>query len=591
MMRGHLRSILAPWRWILGTVVLCVLLSATLEVVPPLLIRRVVDVHIALAQRDGLLTLALLYLALTATLQGLTFLTTYLTAVAAQGALHTLRLRVFAHLQQLPMAYHDQTPLGDSISRCTADVDTIDSLFSSGILNVVTDLVRLVTVFIAMLALSPPLALVAVGVIVPVALVTRQFQVRVRAAERTNRAAVGEVNSCLQELLGGVEVIRAFAAESVCVRTFRATLRQMLVAYNRAMVYSALYSPLMAILAALASAVLLWCGTRNAFVAWGISLGTLTAFVLLFQQFFKPITNLGDEWQTVQGALSGAERLFAVLGLAPESVLPSAPPLVAADTRAIVLDNVVFGYQPDWPVLRGVSLCVRPGEHVALVGRTGSGKSTALNLLGGFYTPWSGGVQVQQRDPRQLSEDERRQVFGLVPQVVHLFGNTVWDNITLGDANVSLDAVMQAAILVGADRFIQSLPQGYHTPLRGSGHGAGVQLSAGQRQLLALTRALVWHPPVLILDEATSAVDSVSDAAVRTALRALMRQRGLAVLSVAHRLATACDADRVVVLEAGQVVETGPPQELAQGSGPFAAWLALEAAGWSWDTAVHPQAR
>ncbi len=591
MMRDHLRSILAPWRWLLGVVVVCVLLSATLEVVPPLLIRRVVDGHIATGQRDGLFSLALLYLAVTATLQGLTFLTTYLTAVAAQGALHTLRLRVFAHLQQLPMAYHDQTPLGDSISRCTADVDTIDSLFSSGILNVVTDMVRLVTVCIAMLALSPPLALVAVGVIVPVALVTRQFQVRVRAAERTNRAAVGEVNTCLQELLGGVEVIRAFAAESVCVRAFRAALRHMLVAYNRAMVYSSLYSPLMAILAAIASAVLLWCGTRDAFVAWDISLGTLTAFVLLFQQFFKPITNLGDEWQTVQGALSGAERLFAVLGLAPESVPSSAPPLVAADTRAIVLDHVVFGYQPGWPVLRGVSLCVRPGEHVALVGRTGSGKSTALNLLGGFYTPWSGSVQVQQRDPRQLSEDERRQVFGLVPQVVHLFGNTVWENITLGDTDVSLESVKHAARLAGAEHFIASLPQGYHTPLRGSGHGAGVQLSAGQRQLLALTRALVWHPPVVILDEATSAVDSVSDATVRTALHTLMRQRGLAVLSVAHRLATACDADRVVVLEAGQVVETGPPQELAQGSGPFAAWLALEAAGWSWDTVGHPQGR
>lgn len=577
----QLRALVMPWRWLLAAVVLGVLLSAGLEVVPPLLIRQVVDDHITTGQQQGVLALAFLYLGVTAAIQGLTFLTTYCTAIAAQGALHTLRVRVFAHLQRLPMPYHDQTPLGDSISRCTADVDTIDSLFSSGVLNVVTDLVRLLTILIAMFALSWPLTLVTLVVILPVAGVTRLFQLRVRAAERASRLAVGEVNTRLQELLGGVEVIRAFAAEFGCVRAFRTALSQMLVAYNRAMVYSALYSPSMAILAALASAVLLWYGTRQTFTAWGISLGTLTAFVLLVQQFFKPITNLGDEWQTVQSALAGAERLFAILELEPEPTPAPAPrTALPREATALALDHVVFGYHPGLPVLRDVSLCVQRGEHLALVGRTGAGKSTVLHLLGGFYAPWRGSVRVQQRDPRLLSTTERRQVCGVVPQVVHVFGKTVWDNLTLGDPQVTEMAVHRAAQLAGAADFVTALPEGYQTRLRGSGHGVGIQLSAGQCQLLALARALVWAPPILILDEATSAVDSVSEATLRAALRSLMATHGLAVLSVAHRLATACTADRVVVLDAGQVVETGTPDALTQADGRFAAWLVLEAAGW-----------
>jgi ATP-binding cassette subfamily B protein len=574
---------LYPWRWVLGGVILCVLSSAVLELVPPLLIRRMVDEHIARARHDGLLMLALLYLGATAAVQGMGFLTNYLTAVAAQGALHGLRVRVFAHLQQLPMPYHDHTPLGDSISRCTADVETVDRLFSSGVLNVVTDLVRLVTVAVAMVALSPHLAVVSAVIVLPVALVTRVFQVRVRAAERANRHAVGVVNTRLQETLGGVEVIRAFACEAVFIKVFRGALRQMLMAFNRATVYSALYIPLMAILAATATAVLLWVGTRNALTAWGISLGTLTAFVLLLQRFFKPITDLGDEWQTVQSALSGAERLFQVLALAPET-LPHCQAGTASGNgqAAIALRDVVFGYQPGRQVLRGLSMVVQRGEHVALVGRTGAGKSTVLHLVGGLYVPWAGSVQVLQADPYQLAEDERRHVVGIVPQVVHLFAGTVLANLTLDDLEVPYEAVVRAAVITGADRFIRALPQGYATPLSGSGHSGGVQLSAGQCQLLALTRALVWDPGILVLDEATSAVDSISDAAFRAALRTVSTRRALAVLTVAHRLATAREADRVVVLDEGCVVEAGTPQELERCGGRFAAWLELEAAGWDW---------
>jgi ATP-binding cassette subfamily B protein len=384
-------------------------------------------------------------------------------------------------------------------------------------------------------------------------------------------------------MLGGVEVIRALGSEAVFIARFRAALRDGLAAYNRATVYSALYIPLMVILSALAMALVLWVGVagQGMLAALDISLGTLTAFVLLLQRFFVPIMTLGNEWQTVQAALAGLERIVQVLALPSAAPAPGGlyQPHYRSNT-AIDMRQVVFGYLPNYPVLHGVSLAVQPGEHLVLVGRTGAGKSSVLHLLGGLYTPWSGTVRVSGADPIWLTDDQRRRAIGVVLQVVQLFRGTVLDNLTLADASVSRQTVQRAAAITGADAFIQALPQGYDTLL-----GSGLQLSAGQRQLLALTRALVWDPAVLLLDEATAAVDSASEAAFRAALRAAVIGCGRTVLTVAHRLATAQEADRVVVLEAGQIVEEGPPEELIRRGGRFAALLELESAGWNWQTA------
>jgi ATP-binding cassette, subfamily B, multidrug efflux pump len=311
-----------------------------------------------------------------------------------------------------------------------------------------------------------------------------------------------------------------------------------------------------------------------------ISLGTLTAFVLLFQRFFVPIMTLGNEWQTVQAALSGLERVFQVLALPPEELAPASQrqPHYSSNP-AIEMREVFFGYLPNRPVLRGVSLGAQPGEHIVVVGRSGAGKSSVLHLLGGLYTPWSGTLRVSGADPTWLTDDQRRRSMGVVLQVVQLFRGTVFENLTLGDVSVSREAVQRAAAIAGADPFIRGLPQGYDTLLDG-----GMQLSAGQRQLLALTRALVWDPAVLLLDEATAAVDSASEAAVRAALRRAVIGSGRTVLTVAHRLATAQEADRVLVMDAGQIVEVGTPEELIRRGGRFAALLELEAAGWDWQT-------
>jgi ATP-binding cassette, subfamily B, multidrug efflux pump len=582
----QLSSIARPWRGSLALVAVLVVLAAVVQLAPPLIVRAIVDQHLVVGNPDGLLLLALWYLAATAGAQGLIFGYTYLAAATAQAVLRTLRVRLFAHLQQLPMAYYDRTSLGDAISRCTADVETVDTLFSSGVSALVANLVLVVTTGITMLVVSPPLTLVA-ALVLPVLLVaTRFFQVRTRSAERRNRIAIGRMNTDLQENLAGIEVIRAFHREPEFVQRFRRTLHSTLLAQNRSTLYSAFYVPTMAILAALVTALLLWAGTRQDLADWGISVGTLTAFVLLFQRFFKPIIDAGDQWQVVQAALSGVERIVEVLGL-PADRTGSPGPGRPAPGVPVEIRDVVFGYIENQPVLHGVRCEIAAGEQVALVGRTGAGKTTLLQLVAGLYAPWAGSVRVLGLDPRNLDEDARRTLIGVVPQTVHLFSGSVLDNLTLRDSTVSQSEVESAARIVGLHTFFNSLPDGYATRLGGVGRGAGVQFSAGQQQLLALARALVWNPQVILLDEATSNVDSASDAAFRAALRALTRERGSAVLTIAHRLATARDADRVIVLDHGRIIEAGQPNELLRTGGRFADMLELEASGWDWRTTAE----
>jgi ATP-binding cassette subfamily B protein len=593
--RHRLRELLYPYRVLIAVITGCLLLAEAFAVVPPLLMQRLIDDHLAVGVQRGVLALALLYLGARAAAEGLDFVVTYLTAHVSQNTLRDLRVRLFAHLQRLPLSYYDHTPLGDAISRCTADVDTVDTLFTTGVSRLIARLMQLITALAAMVILSPLLALFALLLIPPLALVTRFFQVRIRDAERERRRVIGMLNVHLHETLGGVEVVRAFGHEESFVARFRIALRDGLDAYRRALSYNVFYTPLLTVLVAAGVAFLLWIGTGGMGIKLGISIGTLTAFILLFQRFFEPIRNLGEDWQTVQSALSGIERIVQVLEIPVEqnpsvpesspSMADGAPRLTVTNGPVVELRDVVFGYAPEQPILHGITLAVGPGEHVALVGRTGAGKSSAIRLLSGLYAPWSGRVCVAGRDPYALPDDERRRVVGVVPQTVQLFSGTVWDNITLGVTSVPRDAVERAASVALVDRFVLALPEGYDTRLSGTGRGEGVQLSEGQQQLISLARALVWDPAVLLLDEATAAVDNASEAEFRAALQRSLQSkdgRQRAVITVAHRLSTAREADRVIVLEDGYIVEQGTPEELIHSGGRFAALVELEAAGWSW---------
>lgn len=574
-------QLVRPWRSRLAVVAACVVGAALAGVVPALVVRHVVNANLVAGSSNGLLSAGLVYLAAVAVGAALTYAYSFLAAVVAQRVIVTIRVALFSHLAVLPVSYHDHTPVGDTISRATADIETIDTLFTDGITTLVGQLVSLAAVAVAMVVISPVLSVISLAVLPPLVLVSRWLQVRVRRAERETRIAVGQLNAQLSETVGGAETIQTFHREETFVVRFRRVLVATLVAQESSVRYNAFFTPVTGLLSAIAIALLLWVGAGATLGGSGADLGTLTAFVLLFQSFFAPIVALGDQWNAVQAALAGAERVFEVLDLATE-----APPTVedsAPGGAGLAINDVTFGYREGTPVLRGVSLHVPPGEQVVVVGRTGSGKSTLLALSAGLYDPDAGTILLAGRHPRGFGEAERRREVGVVPQHVQLFSGTLRDNVTLGDSVVDDEMVLRALSLVGLGSLLDHIPDGINSKLSGSGGGGGITLSAGERQLVALARAIVCEPKVLLLDEATAAIDGQSDASFRAALTTSAWSQGCAIVTVAHRISTARDADRVVVMEDGRIVEEGEPHALIAAGGRFAALTALDEAGWSWE--------
>lgn len=580
--------IISPWRGLLAGVVASVLAGAGLSLLPPLILRQVIDNNLALGKAEGLFLLALAYLGATASVHLTTFLSSYASSWAAQGALQRLRVRLFEHLQRLPMSYYDHTPTGDVISRCTADIDTIDTLFSSGVIGLLAELVTLIVTLAAMVALSPVLSLATVLCLPLLVIVTRRFRVLMRKTQRTVRTEVGSLNSRLQEYLTRFEVIRAFGWEFRVLKRFRETLSRVLRARNRSIAYGSVYDPLLKIFQAVLVAGFLILGTSPALTTIHVSIGTLTAFILLFDRFFGPLISIGNEWQVVQEALAGLERILEVLLLPADDRRQEEPAgktsaAVSRDGDTVVeVNHVTFGYLETRPVLQDVSLQVSRGRHLAVVGRTGAGKSTLFHLLGGLYQPWTGTIRILNCDPGQITPEERRRMLGPVPQEVWLFGASIADNLTLGDQEIPREAVERACHISGVDSFVFNLPHGYDTILGEAEEGGGTNISAGQRQLVALARALVSDPAVLLLDEATAAVDSATESAFKRALKSQLKDGHGAVITIAHRLSTAVEADHIVVMEGGRIVEEGAPSDLLRRGGHFANLWELENAGWSW---------
>ncbi|MEO7136463.1 MAG: ABC transporter ATP-binding protein [Gemmatimonadales bacterium] len=564
---------LRPYRGLTGFAVLLLLAGAGLALVGPALTQRALDIAIP-ARDTGLLgTLALLFLAALVleflVEYGQTLLTTYL----GQRVMYDLRMQIFGHLQRLSISYFDRNPVGRLMTRVTSDVETLNELFSSGVVTVFGDVFTLLAIMAMMLWIDWRLALVTFAVIPLVWLTARIFRRRVRQAFGDIRVRLARLNAFLQERLSGMRVVQLFGREADSAAQFAQLNQDHLEAHRRSITIYAVFFPVVELLTAVAMALLLYYGGLRA-LGGTITVGVLAAFIQLTRRFFQPLQDLSEKFNLLQSAMASSERVFALLDQPVTVLEPVNPMKLAERVRGEVrFEGVWFRYRQEGPwVLRDVSFTASPGQTIALVGHTGAGKTTIVNLLLRFYDPDRGRILIDGVDIRQLSTSDLRSLIGFVQQDLFLFAGDIQHNLTL-DAPITPEAARQAARRVGADRFIERLPAGYDHRLGERGRS----LSVGERQLLSFARALALDPTILVLDEATSSVDAQAEGQIQVAIAELMT--GRTSLVVAHRLSTILHADEILVLQHGEIRERGSHRELLAQQGLYERLYQLQLSG------------
>ncbi len=534
----------------------------------PKLVQLAIDEHILTEDSAGLFRMVLLIAGVLLGEGILAFSLEYLTQWVGERAIFDVRSRLFRHILRQPLRFFDRTPVGRLITRVTSDVETLSDVLSAGVVTILGNLARLGFILYFMFALNVRLAVVTLLVLPVIIWVTHTFKQRVRRLYRETRKLVAQLNSFLQEHITGMKIVQVFNREEEELRRFMEINDAHRNAQKKAVFYFALFWPAMEILSSLALGLILWYGGVHA-MGGALTLGVLIAFIQYARQFFEPIRNLSEQYNVLQSAMAASERIFTLLGTDYALPEPEKPVEVRHVKGDIVFDHVWFTYndnredqEPDW-VLRDISFHAEPGKLIALVGATGAGKTTIINLLLRFYEVTRGRILLDGVDIRQYRLADLRRHIGLVSQDVFLFSGSVLDNITLGDPSISREKVEQAVRLIGADSFIERLPQGYDQPVL----ERGVSLSVGQRQLISILRALVREPEVLVLDEATAHVDTETEHLIQRALDILMK--GRTSLVVAHRLSTIQHADRILVIHHGEIREQGTHQELLARGGLY----------------------
>jgi ATP-binding cassette subfamily B protein len=547
--------------------------ASVVDLAQPWLTQIAIDRYIAAGDAAGLLRIAAVFLALLVFGFFCEYGQTYILQRVGQRIMHRLRMEVYGHLQRLDLRFYDRNPVGRLMTRVTTDVDALNDLFASGVVTVFGDVMVLAGIMIAMLVMNWRLALVAFAVLPLIAWVTNWFRRNVRESYRRIRGLIARVNAFLQEHLTGMSVVQLFNQEGRTFRRFDAVNREHRDANLAAIFYYAVFYPMIEILAAISGALIIWIGGGWA-LEGTVSLGVLVAFLQYSRRYFQPISDLSEKFNIMQAAMAASERIFTLLDT-PVTIVPPAEPQRPAGGwhGRIEFDRVWFAYDGDLFVLRDVSFVIEPGQRVGLVGATGSGKTTIINLLLRFYDVTRGRILVDGIDIREIDVAELRGLFGLVLQDVHLFSGTIAGNIRLGHDRLTDEDVVNAARAVHADRFIAALPGGFDAPVA----ERGATLSVGQKQLLSFARALAFDPRVLLLDEATSSIDTATEALIQDALRVLMA--GRTTLAIAHRLSTIQDMDRILVLHKGELVETGTHQQLLAAAGLYYRLYQLQYAG------------
>lgn len=484
------------------------------------------------------------------------------TMSVAQKSLADLRADLFAHLQELPSSFFDRNPVGRLVTRLTTDVDAINEAFTAGTLTIFMDLLTLAGIVVIMLTINLRLALVTLMVVPPLMLVLEFFRKRSRDTYRTIRDRLARINAFLQETLSGIVVVQLFAQEKKLFAEFTQRNQDFRDANHLSNIYEASLFSLVEAAGSISVAVMLWYGASQ--VGAGlVALGTLVAFVEYLQKFFVPIREFGTKYTTMQSAMTALERVFQLLDTPVTITSPATAHRPTQVRGRITFEHVWFAYKDDDWVLRDVSFTLEPGQKIALVGATGSGKTTISKLLTRFADVQRGRILVDGVDIREWDLHVLRRQIGVVLQDVFLFSGDVATNITLGRTDITDEALARAAQYVNADQFIAQLPRGYREPIR----ERGSNLSGGQRQLLSFARALAYNPAILVLDEATSSVDPETELLIQDAMTKLMA--GRTTLVIAHRFSTIQHADRIIVLHKGQVRELGTHQELIEQRGIY----------------------
>jgi len=550
-----------PYQLVFYVTFLLTIFSALVGVVRPMLIGQAIDVYVLKDDPQGLLFITLIVVALLVVEAVVQFYQTYYSNWLGQNVTIDLRSRLFKHISSFKLRYFDRTPIGQLVTRVVSDIETVADIFSQGILVILGDILKLVVVVVVMFVYNWKLSLLVLTPIPLLLIATNIFKNAIKRAFQQVRTQVSVLNTFVQEHLTGMNIVQIFnreAAESKKFRTINAKHRKAHI--NSVWAYS-IFFPVVEILSAISLAVLVWWGAKDSLLG-EITVGDLVVFILFIYMLYRPIRQLADRFNVLQMGMVGSQRVFRVLDT-DERISETGSTIKERIDGEIAFRNVWFAYEDDDFVLRDISFDVKKGEVVAFVGATGAGKSSVINLLSRFYEFQQGEILIDGLSVRDYDLDFLRSEIAVVLQDVFLFSDTIHNNITLGDENISREQVIEAAKVVGAHQFIMQLPGDYDFNVK----ERGGMLSTGQRQLISFIRAYVYNPGILVLDEATSSVDTETEILIQDAIDQLTKGRTSIV--IAHRLSTIQKADRIIVLDQGKILEIGSHQELLEKGGAY----------------------
>jgi ATP-binding cassette, subfamily B, multidrug efflux pump len=559
---SRLLQYLKPYRKYVVLAITLLVISSAFGLAGPYLVKIAIDNYITASDFGGLQQIALIYLLFLFVQFFTDYGQLYIMEWIGQHAMFDLRRQLFAHVQSMHLQFFDKNPSGRLLTRVTTDVNALNELFASGVVEILGNLLQLVGVMAAMYYISPRLALATFVIMPLIVIATMVFRKRVREAYRQIRIIIARLNAYTQEHLAGMSEVHAFVQEEKTMNRYRSINNDLRTENQKSILYYAVFFPVVELIGALSAALILWYGGSSV-VRNVVTVGTLVAFLQYVEMFFRPMRDLAERYNILQAAMAASERIFKVLDTKPEIVAPAQTQPLKDFTGDIEFEHVNFSYDPDNLILHDINFRVRPGEKVALVGATGAGKTSTVGLLCRFYDVNSGRIKLNGIDINQLDPNDLRSAFGLVSQEIFLFSGSIKDNISLGADDISDEQVTKAAEQVGLLPFINRLERRFE-------HGVGergTSLSVGQRQLISFARALARNPKVLILDEATSSVDNETEQIIQQALRKMFEGRTSVI--VAHRLSTIKEADKILVFHKGKIVEQGKHEDLLRQKGVY----------------------